>query len=507
MGFLDGLRQFGEFFGEQDGGADAAEFGEIGNFLQFPLDIPDEETPDDRRSLVIRVAMQVDDPQAEQLAIRGIREISLAEYPGMDPEHTKVKYLYRNPVGANVSWSFSPLYKLGKGEAGSALEQLTGSTDPDSGKEWPEKNKCRYYKLYHRVIKGFEEAGTFTPGSSDVLMNALVDRASELAEKWVDKKRSYLLVFGAAGCQGEFLYPGDLVAFRNYITNKLKPAASPDEKSSQPEPISCSVCHETTKTFETLDKVLKFSTFDKVGFLPGLDRKNDRNVFPICHQCFALLSRGKTEVEDRFSVSVGIPKVEILVIPEMIGGYQRPGKLAGQARDFLRAVEREEGLLEDIQKRGGSFVYHFLFIETSQAQIIIHRLVEDIPPTQFKKIKYLWADTRQRFFPKEERVPGLDQAVRMIMAMVLSLAGKTEGDKQVMKDKGLTILASLFGNEWIDVQALKQAAVERLPGLFSNDEWINGPFSGGARLEQLLASFEFLSAANAWINREEADII
>jgi CRISPR-associated protein Csh1 len=507
MGFLHGIKQIGEYYELQDQSND---LGDIQNFLQYPLDLPDPNTPDDRKPLVIRVSLQVEDCQAESLRVTGIKELSLAEYPGMSEDDVKAKYLYREPVGANVTWTFSPIYKLGKGLGDLAYKSLIVGEKakieienlPPADK-WGEFKDGRLFKLYHRILKGFEESGCFSAGSADLIMSELVSRVDELIEKWQDKKRSYLMVFGVSDPERTFLFPGDLPACRTHFKKKISVNGNSGEASQE---IHCSLCQNIAEAGSSFDKIFKFSTFDKSNFLPGQDKENIHKTFPVCKRCYTLLSRGKTEVENRFSEGIGIPKYEILVIPEIIGSDRFVKRTLKQSGDYFSSgVEQEKRLFEDITKRDASFVYHFMFIEQNQAQIILHRLVEDIPPTQFKKIKNIWAATYQKFYP--DRDPGtLDQAIRRMIAMILSLSGKSEIDKLTMKDRALNIVANLFNNEWIDVSNLQQAAVTRLPGLFSDDEWLNDKnFSGGAKLEQLNFLFDFLFAVNRHLNQQDVE--
>lgn len=504
MGFLEGLKQVGAYFQSLDHSGSGGGLASLRNFLEYPMELPDQKVPDNRRPQVIRVALDVEDPTAEQLQIRGVKDISLADYPGLANGDVINKYLYREPVGSNVTWSFSPIYKLGKGMGEKAYFELTGMEEPGGPVHWKQATKSRFFKLYSRVLKGFEDSGCFAPGGADCVMNGLVEQAGDLARLWEDKKRSFLLLFGAVSPDGEFLFPGDLPAFQKHFRDKFANGARAAARAS----IRCALCHQTADTTETLDKVFKFSTFDKVGFLPGMDRNNADKVFPICTSCYGLLTRGVNEVESRFQVDIGLSKLKIVVVPEMIGAVDLMKRMISPASDYLIGFEDDQRLLENLARRDSSFVYHFLFLETNQAQLILHRLVEDVPPTQFRKLQRLWTEMRKRFYPDAKEIPGLDAAVKILMAQVLSLSGKSEADKLVMREQGLGILAALFGNEQVDVDALKRAAVARLPGLFCDQDWLSGKtnrISGGLRLESLLATFEFLVAANKSIDQQEAE--
>ena len=498
MGFLDGLRQVGEFFEQQQdkqGGND--ELADLVNFLQYPLELQKPGSKEEFSPKVIRIKMKVTDSYAQSLDIQGIIDITLADYPVVE----KKKYLYKNPIGTNVNWSFSPIYKLGKGNE-KGLEDLIGSNNND----WRTNKKSRFYKIYSKVIKGFEEGGCFTPGSADKLMDSLSEHADEISRMWSDKKRSYLLVFGTADKENSFIFPGDIPAFQSYFRKKIKSCIEIKDTTRCHE-TGCSVCHSISGANYTLNKLFKFSTFDKPGFLPGANLDYSLKVFPVCERCFNLINRGWVEIKDRFLLDIGITRFSIFIIPEVFGSIQSLKYFINPEKDerfeyLPNGVSREIGLLEGLAKRNSSFVFHFLFVENNQAQEILHRMIEDIPPTQFKKLDQIWKNNycwlhSGRNNNQIDNIPNLDKAMKIIMATILSLSGKSDEDKLAMREEGLTVLAGLLGNEWLNVNLLKQAAVERIPGLFGNKEWLDEKNGGGGwKLQQLNAIFELIYTSN-----------
>lgn len=506
MGFLEGLIQTGTYYSRRDrariagGGAVA----DLLNYLELPLDWPGEETDPERRPRVIRVALDVDDPEAVPLDVRGIQEVHLADYPGpfTTPLQAKAAYLYKSPVGSNVSWGFSPIYKLGKGTGEKAVSELLGGETPD----WENRNKSRYYKMHKRVLADYEESGFFTDGSIARLMAALVARTEDIAQLWQDRKRSYLIVFGVQSPEGEFRFPGKIPAFVAYFNAKL---TERQEKAAPAIAVDCMLCRKPDAAGRTLNQVFKFATFDKPGFLPGGNKSGEFSVFPVCETCFGLLQRGYTEAEARFSTQIGVYGLDLLVIPEMIGDSSNFDRLTNKFQEFLQAgVEEELGLFANIARRDASFVFHFLFTERNQAQVRVHRMVEDVPPSHFRKLRDIWNQKRNLFFPDRNPAQSsavtLDSTVRQIAAMLLSLAGKTDGEKEVMKERAINLIADLFSNARVDVASLKRAAASRLAGLLSDPDWLNAAnYSGRFKLERLWMLFEFIIAYNRLLDHME----
>ena len=496
MGFLDGLIKTGQYYNLQD---DARELSDIANYLELPLDILPDDIDPDRRPQVIRVALKVSDPDATPLDVQGIESIILADYPGNPGINPKIAYLYKDPVGSNVSWGFSPVYKLGRGEPDheSAIKALIGNDETN----WHTSIKSRFYKIHKRVLADFENSHFFTKGSIDRLMNDLVDEVEEITRYWCDRKRSYLLVFGLIQ-NGGFVFPGKIPVFINYFRSKI---ASRQNISISEKNLDCILCHAHGSAGRTLNQVFKFSTFDKPGFLPGGDKSKSFSVFPVCENCYSLLARGYSEAQSHFSSRIGISKLDVLIIPEMIGRLQNLDRLQRSFKDYIDAgVQKELGLFTNIAKRDASFVFHFLFTEKDQAQVRLHRMVEDVPPSHFRKLFTLWNNTKKRFFPERDDSQSLDSVIKQIVMMVQSFAGKTDGEKNVIKTLVINMIADLFSNAYIEVESLKRLAVSRLPGLMSDSDWLNAKqYPGRYQLERLWMLFEFLYAYNRNLDREE----
>ncbi len=499
MGFLEGLIQTGQYYNLQD---QAGELADIVNYLELPMDIPGEDMDPERRPQVIRVALKVSDPNAVPLDVHGIEAITLADYPGNPRLNPRIAYLYKSPVGSNVSWGFSPVYRLGRGisDHETGVSALIG----DHEIPWSDENQSRIYKMHKRVLKDFEESEFFTNGSVDRLMSALVEKVNEISRIWSDRKRSYLLVFGLSR-NNQFVFPGEIPTFVEYFRAKI---ADRQNSAKAEKSLDCILCHTPGSASRTLDQIFKFSTFDKPGFLPGNTRTNIFSVYPICENCYSLLQRGYSEAERHFSSQIGTSRLDVLIIPEMIGRLQNLDRLQQAFDDHIETgIQKEMRFFTNIAKRGASYVFHFLFTEKNQAQIRLHRMVEDVPPSHFRKLFALWNWNKKRFFPDRDDTQSLDSVIRQIVMLVQSLARKTDGEKAVMKTQVINLIADLFANAYIEVDSLKRLAVSRLPGLVSDPDWLNAKrYSGRYQLERLWMLFEFLYAYNRHLEQEEVNV-
>lgn len=486
MGFISAVRDLGELEARKSDGSGC---DDLDSFLQLPMPLIEDE---ERRGKVIRVWLNVDDPGHNPLNVGGIGKIDLVDYMAGDVEveENKRRYLYRKPVGSNVSWGFSPIYKLGKGEV-DGIEKLLGKKE-----KWRSDKDSRFYKLEHRVLADYEKSGVLEDGATERIMEELEGKADRIAELWSDKKRSYLLLFGIDS-DGTFLYPGDVEAFRNYFSAKLEKNLGGGISGT------CGLCGCTADLMVNMDKVFKFATFDKVSFLPGAsDGKGVKEkVFPICDNCFSALSRGREVLDGAFLDGRTIPGVKIYIVPELLLGPRGLQIASRQTQDFIHSGIGLEGkVFRKLARQNNSLVFHFLFWEKNQAQERLHLMIEDVPPSQLKRLEDLWVECHRAFLWNSYEDPvfdpknvTLDQGIRMTFHVLASLAGKSKQDKLVMREWTLGILGRLLGGERVDVRGVKQLMISRFTGLFANSEWLR---FGGVELRKMAAVIDFLTRSN-----------
>jgi CRISPR-associated protein Csh1 len=256
--------------------------------------------------------------------------------------------------------------------------------------------------------------------------------------------------------------------------------------------------------------VFKFATFDKPSFLPGTKAGAGvrEKVFPVCEACYAVVSAGKEYMENQFVNLNTIPNINLYVIPEIISDKQEYYRMAADfTKDFLRnGIRNEPTLFKILARHNDGLVYHFLFAETNQAQVIVHSLVEDVPPSRLRKLQKLWEEVCVAFGYEDEdegktnNKTLLDTAIRQIVAVLMSLAGKREQDQRVMKDKVIDIISKILSGELVGVQEIKALVVSRLAGLINDPDWLKpkgaGQMPGRLKIKGMAEVVEFLYRVN-----------
>lgn len=503
MGFINAVSELGRLESEKVK-ARGAVSDPIDDYLQLPMSLADDE----RRSgkvirvwLTVEVAEEIKAPDTKELNILGISRIDLVDYMAGSGDINKKKryYLYRDPVGSNTNWGFSPIYKLGRPKVDVRKEMLG-----EKG-QWPSDEKSRFYKLERRVLSDYEKAGCFSEGSVERIMNDLVQKMERITEFWTDRNRSYLLLFGIDN-KGSFLYPGEVPAYRYYFSSKLGEVLRGGGSSG-----TCALCGNRG-SIVNLDKVFKFATFDKVSFLPGATdaRGVKEKVFPVCESCFSTLSRGREVLDMSFLDNRTIRGMNIYVVPELLQGCKELNMVTEHTQDFIRSgIGVEEQIFQKLSRQDNILVFHFLFWEKKQAQERLHLMVEDVPPSRLKKLEGLWVESHKAHLWSgsenpdfEENNITLDQAIKNVYGVFVGLAGNSEQDKAVMRESTLGILGKLLNGEKIETPGVKKLMVSRFPGLFSDPEWItasgryNRQLTGREKLKRMAAVLDFLNRSN-----------
>jgi len=479
MGFLKAVYDLGK---SEVGNSSDPEWGDIDNFLSLPLPLTEDQNKNGR---VIRVWLEVKDPFKQCLEVTGVGKIDVVDFlAGEGPlQEKRRKYLYKDPAGANVSWSYSPIYKLGRPKK-SDREKLEADV------AWKENNQSRFYKLYSRVLADFEREEVFVEGSVDLIMDELVNRRSELVDLWSDSKKSYILMFGCHGRDG-FLYPGDIPAFVSYFRDKLK------AKSSGGGAITCAFCGQVDESGASLSDVFKFATFDKASFLPGNNKKFKSKVFPICQNCNALLTKGKDVLRSKFTDNTVIRGINIDIVPELIFEGVKFGLEADKTSNFIKnGLKYEEKIFSALAQQGEGLVFHFIFWEKNNAQERVYLMVEDVPPTRLKRLEEIWRKSLDAFSPFSEdnnKSKYLDFAISNIVGVYLDLAGSGDNDKKFQMDACFKTLGQLLNGNKVDIRSLKTNMVARFSGLFASEDW---PTSGSFKMGRMFLILDFINRVN-----------
>jgi CRISPR-associated protein Csh1 len=452
MGFLDAISQMGAL--EKKEGIEA--------YLKFPLE---------GEGRVIRVFLDVHDSYAKALQVLGVSKVDLADLV-RKPEMV-LKYLYRDRVGANTSWGFTPLHKIGRPKA-----EVNGNKKEFFGESgsWQNEKKSHLYKIKNRVLADYEREGVFINGSVDAIMRDLPSKIEDVFNQ-LDNKLSHIIIFGIDNGQ-DFLYPGDIPAFVNYFNSKLQKSLDGGGVRTKKK---CALCQREAYNTSTLDKVFKFATFDKVSFLPGLDRSGTDSAFPLCNDCFEKVTSGRERVERTLTNTTSIPKVRIWVVPEGtgIGESERFKNLVDDlerniSSDGLTAMgeQREYGYFKRLARAEQGLIFHFLFWERSNSQEIVHLMVEDVPPERLAKLERLWKTSMKSVFGDVKKGLNLDWTINSLYWTLNGLSGKNKSDKIVFRDFAIKVIGKMLKEEKLPVLTFKKFVVSRTNRLMhENSKW------------------------------------
>jgi len=469
MGFLQAVRALG-----------VLEAGEgLEPYLKDPLE---------KEGRVIRVYMDITDPRAKVLIVRGITRVDIAHF--LSEPAMKLKYLYRDRVGSAAPWGFTPLHKLGrpKGNREKNREYLFGKTG-----DWRQDKDSHFFKIRNKLLLEYETTGTLASGSVDIIMAGLEEKIAMVLDD-LDPKYSHIVVFGAAD-QGQFLYPGELPAFVDYFQRKLEESlqgggsrtkakkrssggAPPQQDAGQ----ACAICGQVASSFTGLKKVFKFATDDKVNFAPGLAKERAAVTFPICLTCLSNISGGREHTERKLTNTTLLPGMRLWAIPEAVGeekstiftGFLQNME-ANLHDDKLQTPgeESEERFFSQLARRENTgLAFHFVCWERNNAQELVHLMVEDVPPERLAFLEGCWNETIPVFFGEVNKLLSLDMAVRSLYRTLSRLAGKSEADKKVCRDFALKIVGRMLQGETLPVATFKKMVNARTSKLiFDSDSW------------------------------------
>lgn len=454
MGFLQAIYDLG-----------ALDTGEgLESYLKSPLE---------KGGKVIRVFLAIKDLDAEILEVQAVNKVDLADHK-FDPA-MKLKYLYRDRVGASVNWGFTPLYKLGKPK-GNKEKNYNDWVGVDG--KWQQDRACHFNKLKKRVLQDYEITGTLAPGSVDNIMAGM--------EQWLDSiiqnlqpKESHIVIFGADQ-GGKFVYPGEIPAFIRYFKTKLKKSLIRNSKGTSK---TCAFCAKQTSGLANLASVFKFATMDKVNFLPGQDKNERENIFALCQDCIKKVSAGRERVERTLTSTGVIPGLRVWTVPEAVtidsGStaqriVQRLEQISGGKNTLATLGERSEARhFTSLAREGSGLVFHFLFWERNNAQELVHLMVEDVPPERLAILEKKWNQAMKAVMGNEvNKGLNLDWAFTSLYATLIRFAGKSESDKIVFRDFALKTIGKMLKEELLPLATFKKLIISRAIRLvYENDNW------------------------------------
>ena len=511
MGFLQALHEVGK-----------AEMGRTGQVDDLTSHL---KPPLEREGRAIRVFLDIENPfDAAGLRVRGVKRADIADV-SLEPEMLR-KYLYRNPVGSNVAWAFTPIHKLGQPKKSKEknLEILLGKNG-----DWEKDEDSRFYKMKYKLLMEYENAGVFSPGAVDRVMKDLEQKIEAVLSD-LDASQPHIIIFGGEE-EGRFLYPGEMPAFVKFFKERLnqtlvgKDKGSSRKKRGKAETPGgwgkvCAICGQGAAAaekgsgvqFSNLNQVFKFSTQDKVNFLPALDKNEGENVFPVCLECLGRISAGRGKVERDLTNASAIPELRVWVVPEVVEAEEgESGRGRMGLREILQRLEEteldenlatvgkisEQRFFSRLARQGKGLVFHFLFWERNNAQEMVHLMVEDVPPERLAFLEVVWGEALEAVLGDVDERKGLkelDAALCSIYLTLNQLAGKSSSDRQVFRDFALKVIGKMLLGEKLPLEAFKKLVASRAARMaYESDSW------GKARQNLLYAQVwaEFMQRVNS----------
>ncbi|MGC9218857.1 MAG: TM1802 family CRISPR-associated protein [Athalassotoga sp.] len=487
MGFLNAVYDLGN-----------KQLSGIESFLQLPLQPGGKE---------IRVYLKADNFDEKPLKILSVSKVDTVDFMSgeQDTEKWKLKYLYRDPVGPNASWKFTPIIKIGKPKKNyqNNYEDFAGHKDKN-GKaiSWREDTKSYFFKLKNKTLIDYEESGYFAAGSVDAIMNGLENQVGNIIEKFTENA-PYMIVLGIDD-GGHFLYPGDIPIFVDYFKEKFdnrnRNLGSNKSKGNK----RCAMCGKEAESTVNLNEIFNFATFDKKSFLPALDENAHSKVFPICKDCFAMLSSGRERLDREFLDQKTLPGTNIWCIPEIIGPdlAENQKMIINQFRNFIQndAVQSEKAMFDGLAEfMNANLVFHFVFWEKPKgkaAQELVHLMIEDVPPTRLRRIEKIWEKSLK--IVESKKGERLSSAIKTIY-FTLNNLGKDDNERKVLKDIIVKTIGKILNGEKVNVESIKLIFVQKFSQLLhpSKEQKIN-PYS---EIKDMFLVIDFLSSLNEEVNK------
>ncbi len=219
-----------------------------------------------------------------------------------------------------------------------------------------------------------------------------------------------------------------------------------------------------------LNEIFNFATFDKKSFLPALDKTSNLKVFPICKDCFAMLSSGRERLDREFLDRKTLPGTLIWCIPEIIGSdFNVNQNIINQFQNFIQEnrTQSEKNIFDSLTEfMNESLIFHFVFWEKPKkkaAQELVHMMIEDVPPTRLRNL------------------------------------GKDDNERNVLKDIILKIIGKILNGEKVNVESIKLIFVQKFPQLLhSNKEQKINPYF---EIKDMFLVIDFLSSLNEEVNK------
>lgn len=463
MGFIDALYVIGKAFSSNN--------YDFSDYLTLPTKVG--------KSKEIRIYLKLANYTNNQKDITPLKIIDISKIDEVDffagnetDEEKKIRYLYKDPPESNTTWKYSPVLKIAKPK-----------DDKEKNRKYFLQGNTAPINKIEKMLNEFEKMGYFEKGSTSKIVEKLKDKLDQILCCYTDKNSNYLIVFGVDK-EGDFIYPGKMTVFRKYFEEKLKSHLNEKKVTSKgnKNEKKCDYCGKSSGLY-TFDQVFPFATFDKPNFLPAINKNFNSKIFNICEDCLKIFLKSKDYVQANFTDNSIIFGITIWVIPEFFTlNENKLDPAFSNLNNYISTDQhsKEENLLDYITDSSlvddpYTAVFHFLFLETNQSQLIVHQMIEDVPITRIRKLQEIWKTTVKDFEKSENANIKLSYAFKKIHISVKNLVLKEETEEKVMRNLVIGIIGKLLSGERVNTKILKQYFVSRIPKLM-NEKTKKGNF-------------------------------
>jgi len=279
---------------------------------------------------------------------------------------------------------------------------------------------------------------------------------SKAKEIFSEKKTKAVFITFRIVQDEEELLPAQYEPFRKVFVKRMY------EKFENAEKGVCALCGQEKAVSATANEAFKFTTFDKPGFCPNLDKRQAVKVFPVCDECLEHLKNGSNILQK--DLSFKFFDLTLWVIPSLLQRddkvlYRIVEKVRDSSRELKDFVQNERSVEKKLADVENTVVYDFLFMRIKQSQQKIELHLTEIPPTRLRTIVEKSSSVKARI--------GIDFEPNLKNLFVLYSKGS--GKEVGMKDY-LSLIRCVFQAEeysphrflWYCMRTIRKALCEDL---------------------------------------------
>lgn len=182
--------------------------------------------------------------------------------------------------------------------------------------------------------------------------------------------------------------------YKNAVIESKKPKPKKENNSGV-----CSICGTDKNVSDDMTKMkIKYYTTNQVIFASGLDKKNYYKNMQMCSDCISKYLAGENYIINNMKTKLA--SFDVYVIPQFVygqpfneeeldiatKGIMNSFNVVKNAESLERFRQELEGSLE-LRNEKNCFLLNFMFVKIAQKATKIQRLIRDVNPSIFEKIR------------------------------------------------------------------------------------------------------------------------